>query len=177
MREQAVAYEYAQAFFDLISQSKETQGLIEQVGEILSFFEKEERFYLIFKHPGISKKEKLEIIDEIAQKSRISPILLDFLRLLIFNKRINLLNLIYNELKKLEYERSEIQVVKLETPLRLNDKERESLISSLSKRLRRRIELKTKVNPSLLAGFKVTFDGTVIDTSFRGQLDKIRGSF
>jgi len=29
----------------------------------------------------------------------------------------------------------------------------------------------------LLAGFKVTFDGTVIDTSFRGQLDKIRGSF
>ena len=177
MREQAVAYEYAQAFFDLISQSEEVQGLIEQVGEILSFFEKEGRFYLIFKHPGISKKEKLEIIDEMAQKGRISPILLDFLRLLIFNKRINLLNLIYNELKKLEYERSEIQVVKLETPLRLNDKERESLISSLSKRLRRRIELKTKVNPSLLAGFKVTFDGTVIDTSFRGQLDKIRGSF
>jgi F-type H+-transporting ATPase subunit delta len=177
MREQDIARQYSEAFFSLACKAKEDKEAIKQLKSLISSFKKEKKIFLIFEHPGISKKEKMEMVDEIAQKNKFSRLVVDFLKLLIINKRISLLELINRELERLEYEKSEVQVVVAEAPVKLSGKQIKSLINQLSEKLKRKIELKTKINPSLLGGLRMVLDDVIIEASLKGQLEKIRKSF
>jgi len=177
MREQDIAYKYARAIFDVAGSLKIDKVIIKQLEGFISSFKKEEKLYLFFKHPGISKKDKLEIIETIAQSEHSKPLLVDFLKLLILNNRIKLLNLIYDNLKQLEYESSGIQIVIVESPVELDKKDKEIIKEKFSKIFERKVELKININPSLLGGLKVSYDNSVFDASFKNQLENLRRIF
>ena len=56
----------------------------------------------------------------------------------------------------------------------LDESERERLALALSRIMRRQVELRVRIDPSVLGGVSISVGDTVIDGSVRHRLDKLR---
>lgn len=97
----------------------------------------------------------------------------NFIVLLAENKRLGLLaeiSAIY-EIFKANHEKS--VDVEITTAFEISSEASDKLAEALKKRLQRKINLESKVDPGLLGGAVIRAGDTVIDSSVRGKLTKL----
>lgn len=161
---------YLHALIELV-ESKKALSPLKEVETLLQIISKSSYLSSYLHHPIIGEREKVEVLEEIL--GDLSPLLKVSLSLLWERGEESLLlptlEGFCQYLK--ERERVEIRVISY-SPLHRDHLKRIWLL--LERRLERRVELVTEVDPHLLGGLVLEIDGRVIHGSLKQRLKSIR---
>lgn len=94
----------------------------------------------------------------------------NFLNLLEEHNRLIVLPQIAELYERLLYEQDNVCLVQVQSAQTLTPAEVESLTQTLKRKIGRNVLLKTSVNPELIAGVLIEYDGQVIDQTLKGRI-------
>lgn len=166
-----VAKTYAEALYslaldnDCVAQYKDDVKLIEQ-----SFNEVDDikKFLIAAK---VSKDDKKQVFAK-GFKGKVSKDILNFLNLLVDRGRITYFKDIFHNFYSLCNVSLGIKEGLLETARPLSADKVHELEKALSKD-GVAVELQTKINTTLISGFRIVFDDKIIDTSMKKRLNQL----
>ncbi len=124
--------------------------------------------------PRIGLEEKNRILDE-AFAARMTPLLLNFLKVVAHHGRMDCLRQMRSAAHKLYNDMRGRVAVTVETADAINSQVRSQIEQRLTTTLGRQVELCCSVNPSLLGGLVVRVGDTVYDGSLENRLVRMRG--
>lgn len=177
-----VVKNYALALFELCNKDLQTkEDMLHALKEITNVMTELKEITTIFNTPGVSKKEKKELVGKIFSKfsldASVSTIFSKFLSLLIDKGRFNLLPEIQDEFSKLIDKEKGTVHVEISSPYELKDDTIENLRISLEKVLlspSEKLKVNKKIEPELIGGIKVKIKDLVYDGSIKGRLENLK---
>ncbi len=172
MKDTRAARRYASALF----RSALADGILDKEEEELTHVMKrlgqDKKMWAILLNPVVGWQEKERLLNLWAPET--STLLHDFLRVLIRKRRFPLIAEIQKVFHELYEKHKGIQEVRLISARPLPQKTEERVRSVLKTKLRSEIRLISEVNPKMLGGFVVRFEGKEIDLSYRSRFDALR---
>jgi F-type H+-transporting ATPase subunit delta len=169
---QAVARTYADALLDAAGTG--TDGVLEELGSFVDdVLDKLPDLREIFFSRIVGREEKIRLIDRVFSQ-RSSPIVANFLRVLVRHDRIELVPLIVREARLRHEVRSGRRRIQIKTALPLSDQAKEQLRSRLAQSLPFDPILETQVDPSLIGGIVIRVADTVYDSSLATRVAQLR---
>lgn len=164
-----VGNRYAISLFDAGLELDKIEEFYKEINFIGHVLNREKRLLEVLVHPRISKSEKKEIIDNIF-KDKISQEIKNFFYIIIDKRREDNLLSIVDEFNLKYDEYKNIVNVEATTAIKMEDKSREKLISSLEKKMNKTIILTNKIDPSIIGGVKLRLNDKFIDNTLKTQL-------
>ena len=126
----------------------------------------------ILKDPRIEEKTKFEIIDGIVGKENV--LLSNFLKLLIKEKRIDLIEKMLLEYEKMMRDSKKELFIKIIVSSEIDDNQIDKIIQKFKDIYKvNAVKYVIEINKEILGGIKVVVGNTVYDASIRRQLDQI----
>lgn len=168
---------YARALF----MHAEEKGIVDKVMEELEAFSiewlEDTEFRRLLTYPLIAPYEKKEVIEKLAQKKKCSQAILNFLKVLIDNRRQDLIHAVFLRYKDIYTQFKKRVSIYIETPRALTKKEKALFSDVLKPKFRKEeIDLEIKKNPRVLGGIFMKYKDRVYDYSIRGQLNNLKNS-
>ncbi|KAJ7956047.1 ATP synthase delta chain, chloroplastic-like [Quillaja saponaria] len=172
----SAAASYALAIADIAKSNNTLDYTSTDIEKIEKTFS-DPQVFDFFANPTIEIEKKRKVIEEIGKSSSLQPHTIDFLNILVDDKRIDLINeiskefeVVYNKLTNTELAVVS-SVVKLET----------EHLAQISKQVQKltgakNVRIKTALDPSLVAGFTIRYGNSgskLIDMSVKKQLEEI----
>jgi F-type H+-transporting ATPase subunit delta len=169
---QAVARTYADALLD--SAGDGTDGVLEELGSFVDdVLAKLPELREVFFARVIGREEKIHLIDRVFGP-RTTPLVANFLRVLVRHDRLELVSLIVREARLRQEVRSGKQRVQIKTAMPLSDPAKERLRQRLAESLPFDPILETQVDPSLIGGIVIRVADTVYDSSLATRVEQLR---
>jgi len=122
--------------------------------------------------PKLSKKDKVTLLVQLLGEN-IDSGGKNLLNILSANNRLQLLPWIANQFSKLKAISEKRQEVVIASAYPLDTSHQDMLITKLAKRLGKKIEIKTVVDPSLIGGVKIGAGDWVYDDTLKARLGKL----
>lgn len=168
-----ISTRYAKA---LMQFAKEKNAL-EQVSEDMLFLENtllsSKDLKTVLKSPVINPKKKSAILTDIFGKTS-DVVSMEFMLFVINKNRANILYdiaKIYNEIRNTKLNRVNADIA---SSIDLNDEQKNELLKQLTSFSKKEIIPNFKIDESLIGGFTIKMNDTVIDASVKQQLIKLR---
>lgn len=164
-----IAKNYADALYELARDEGLDEQIYAQLREIQALMEENPDYVRLLSAPNLPKPERLAALDE-AFSGRVHPYLLHFLKLLCERGHIR-------ELKDcaIQYRRRRnadlgiLDAVAI-TAVPLRAELREKLRARLQALTGKQIELQYRVDPGVLGGIRLEYDGKALDGTVRSRL-------
>jgi F-type H+-transporting ATPase subunit delta len=165
-----IANQYALAVFSL---AKEAGKEIEY-DVLLNEFAKSitEETQKFFAHPKISKLEKKSMLEEVVK----DKLLLNFLKVLVDNQRFSLVEAVALAYKDILDDLNKVMNVTVISKKPLTEVNLERIKKKLKSTYQRRVDLEEVIDESIIGGFKIEFEGNVIDETINKQLTDLKSS-
>lgn len=126
----------------------------------------------ILKDPRIEEMTKFEIIDGIVGKENV--LLSNFLKLLIKEKRIDLIEKMLLEYEKMMRDSKKELFIKIIVSSEIDDNQIDKIIQKFKDIYKvSTVKYSIEINEEILGGIKVVVGNTVYDASIKRQLDQI----
>ncbi|MDI1351704.1 MAG: F0F1 ATP synthase subunit delta [bacterium] len=126
-------------------------------------------------NPASTDEQHIDLLQSVSGSAHQSyESLNNLIHLLAVNKRLMLLPEIKSlyEIHRAEQEKTlDVDVISFSS---VSPEQQQQMITSLSKRLQRKVSLNISIDPSLLGGAVIRAGDLVIDGSVRGKLNKLR---
>lgn len=174
----SIAGSYARALYELAHENKlsteEFQNIeadLARVAELLSA-SKDARVALL--GPASSAKEKLNIMSSLAEKLRLSDWSTKFLVLMARKERMSLVDRVLDAFRELRLSEEGGLTAELTSAEPLAEQEITAFRDLLSKKFSKKVLLRTTVDPTLIAGMKVTVGGLSYDGTLRSLLIRLK---
>lgn len=167
-----VASRYSEALFSLGLDTNRVESFKDDLKYIKSIFDDVDNLNDFFLSERIQKKDKKEVLKNVLA-NKVDKDVLNFIFLLTDKGRLSHYNEIVNEYISLANNELNIKEGIIESARPLDQNLIEELENVLSKD-KIRIELKPKINKSLISGFKIKFEHEVIDASMKDKIDKMQ---
>ena len=165
--------EYAMAVFSVGLEN----GSLDDISRDLDFLTeplRENRGYIAFLlSPDIPKEERIEALRE-AFKDKVCPDTLNFMTLLVENKRADSFSGIIEEYNKLYRESKRVSLARVKSAVALTEEQKERLKARLTEQVGHEVILECLVDETLLGGISVEFDDSKIDGSLKTRLQNIK---
>ncbi len=166
----AVAKRYARALFEVANE----RGLVDQIEtelrSVVDAIEGNAELAKILMHPHIAPDAKKELVSQLFQ-ARVATETLNFLNLLIDNKRESDLAPIVRAYVVLANEARGIADAVVTTAKPLSDEEQTQLAEQFGKILNKTLRVTTVVDPSILGGVVVKIGDRLYDGSIKTKLE------
>ena len=177
MSAQTVAARYAKSLIDLAQEQDKLDAIREDVLSFKMLTENRD-FYNLLKSPVVPSSKKRKIID-VLMEGKVNEMMLAFVRILINKGRENILPEIARAFIQQYREIRNISTVKLTSATELSDAVLEDIKRKLvqSGATEQEIVMTTEVDPNLIGGFILEFDGKIFDSSVANKLDTLRKKF
>jgi F-type H+-transporting ATPase subunit delta len=165
---------YARALLGASQGAGQSAAVLDELNALIDeAFAGSPKLEIVFASPLIKHEEKSALLDRIFQP-RLSPLLLNFLKVVSRHGRLDCLRAIRQRAHKL-YEEAQGDVrVRLTTATAVEPKQVEKIVAALAASLGRRPILETVVDPALIGGAVLRIGDTVYDGSVANQLQSIR---
>jgi F-type H+-transporting ATPase subunit delta len=124
--------------------------------------------------PVISSKEKIALIEHVAQKASFSKILTHFLILLTNKGRLAVFLPVRDAFSAVRLEAEGGVAGRVVSAEPMSDADVQGLAQAFGRKLGKKVAFRVSTDPSLLAGMKVTVNGTTYDGTLRSQLVQLR---
>ncbi|MBI4925585.1 MAG: ATP synthase F1 subunit delta [Bdellovibrio sp.] len=182
----SVARAYAKALYETVLESDQgahahtnnIKNLIhDQAVGFQSVIDQHKEFRIAILGPVTSQKEKISLVREVAKKFNCSQVFLNFLNLLIKKGRLYLLPEILEAFESVCLEAHGGIYGTLVSAIPVEQSLIDELVVSFKKKLGKQVEFKTTIDPSLLAGIKVTVNGVTYDGTLYSKLKRLRDKF
>ncbi len=125
-----------------------------------------------FESPMLSDEEKQKALAALCQKAAITPFSARFLAMLLKRSRFDLLPAILGEVNRLQVERCGGLVGDLVSAIPLDQPAIAGVIEALTKKFQKPVHLNATVDPTVIAGMRVTINGVTYDGTVRSKLAK-----
>ena len=166
-----VANRYAEGLFDLALEKNAIEKYKANLDTVKNVFDEVDNIKAFFASERISKEDKKKLIKD-SFDSKLEKDVLHFLYLLVDKKRIVYYDDIVTSYNHLANEELNIIEGTIESPRPL-DKEKIKELEKVLAKNGEKIELKQKINKSLISGFKIKLDNKVIDASMKDRINKM----
>ncbi|MEM6500198.1 MAG: F0F1 ATP synthase subunit delta, partial [Pseudomonadota bacterium] len=168
------AFRYAQAFFDLADEEKALESAETDFGILRKSISSSTDFRDLLKSPVYTAEEKGAAVSAIAEKANISALTKNFLAVLAANRRLFVLDAVIEAFFSLLSERRGEISAEAISAAPLNDDQTKRLRGEIERYVGKAVNLNTKVDPELLGGLVVKIGSTMVDSSLRSKLNRLK---
>ena len=164
---------YGESLYELAKEENLTKLIGDQLAVLQLSFRQEPDFIRLLSSPNLTKTERCQILDD-SFRGKIEPYLLNFLKILTekgYMRHFPDCVLTYREL----YNRDNgILPVTAVTAVPMTEKQEKALTMKLQQITGKRIELVSKLDPNVLGGMRLDYDGKRVDDTVSHRLDAVR---
>ncbi len=173
MAEPGLARRYAAALFELGRRRGVLDRVEADLAATVELFAREPAFREFMHSPEVLDEHKAEILGRVFG-SRLSPLVLNFLHLLLKKRRFDHLQEIFKALvDQLDQHRGILKSA-VTTAFELDSRLRERLKLRLDALTGKQVQLEFRVDPALIGGIVVVLHDRLLDASVRRELDRLR---
>jgi F-type H+-transporting ATPase subunit delta len=177
MRQTKVAQRYAKAIFDLAVETSKLEEVKKDLELIQSVQNKD--LHLVLMSPVVKSEKKIAIFEAVFAK-HILPLTYSFFKLIFSKGRSIAINeIILAFIEKYRAVKG-IELVELTTATEVSDEIKEKVSAVLKENTLlkgKTIQLKTKVDPTIIGGLIVQVEDMLFDASIRHDLQVIKKQF
>ena len=175
MTNQRVADRYAKSLLDLAIERGQLEAVKRDVDNLLGAA-KNRDLQMLLASPVVAPSKKKSILNEILAKAGANELTMLFTDILVNKGRDNDLMGIFAAWDRQYKELNKISTVRVTSATQLTDAELRVIESRLieSGMTEASVDLETSIDPTIIGGFILEFDGKVYDASVRHQLGELR---
>jgi len=167
---------YAKSLFDLAK----SEGKLDEVHDDVMYaweVAKNEEFKAFLKSPIISTSKKKDVFDAVFAKS--APTMLRTFHVMVNHKREAYMSDFCRSFHLMFNKEKHVSIVRLVTAVELSDSLVDELLSTFKTKglLEQEVELVKDIQPSIIGGFILEFDGNVYDASLSHKLEQMNKKF
>ena len=163
---------YALALFSL---KRDENTLLEtqvEVKELRKLIRENEEFVSLLASHNLDLESRLSIVDNVF--ASIDEEIRNFIKIIVENNRAKYLLQIFDDFNSLVNEYRGVKEGLVYSAMPLSDKETDHISKSISEVEKMPVELKNKVDPTLIGGIKVVINDHVYDGSIKHQIEDMR---
>jgi F-type H+-transporting ATPase subunit delta len=169
------AARYARAFADSVQDAKLDPAAVGQQLDDFAFAWNESlELRQVFESPVFPPAQKVSVLDKLNEKIGLSPVVRNFIAVLIEHERIGTVAEVIEEYCEEMERRQGIAEVNIVSSRQLDEDERRELEAQVALVAGGRVKANYREDKSLLGGAIVTIGSTVYDGSVRGRLDRLK---
>lgn len=150
-----------------------SSDVIEELAGLSKLVNETPAFRDILDSPRVSEEEKTALLDRTLQ-GRVSPVLLNFLKVVSEHGRLDCLQDIYRESRRLFNDQQGVVPVVVTTATALDSGELRRVKSDLEKKLGAKVDIQTAIDPSIIGGIVIRMGDKVYDGSVSQRLKSLR---
>ncbi len=165
-----IAHQYALAVFSLAKDSKREFEFIDSLNAFVSGLSLDT--YKFFAHPKISKTEKKDLLEVVVK----DKLLLNFIKVLVDNDRFSIIEAVSLSYQDILNDLNKIMKVMVVSNKKMTETNLNKIKNKLKKTYNRNIEIQTVLDSNILGGFRIEFEGNIIDETINKQLVDIKAS-
>jgi len=168
------ANNYGQALFELAKEESLDTVILEQMEVLDKSFSQEPGFLRLLAAPNLSKTERCGILDE-SFRGKVEPYLLNFMKILTEKGYIRRFSDCYRVYRNAYNADHGILRVKAVSAVALTDEQKKKLTGKLETITGKTIQLENRLNPKVLGGIRLDYDGIQVDGTVQSRLDAVAG--
>jgi len=169
-----IAKRYARAFFEIADEEKQLENYYREINGFSSIVEGNEDLKEFLANPIFDQAEKKSVVENILEKTDISGITANFLKLLADKQRIVILKDIVESYREMMDEALKTVRVSVKTAFPLSAELVQHLQEGLERQTGKNVDMTVVEDQSLLGGIVVRVGDTLYDNSIKTQLNNIR---
>ena len=168
------ASRYSLALYELATEANMLNEVEDHSSSIINLIVKSEDFRSLIKDPTNNKEDQLNDLNKISDQYKLNELLTKFLSFLISKRRFFYVDKILKSfVETCSIKRGELKA-KLTSAKDLTENEVNNIKEELTKNFSSKIKLNYKHDPSLIGGLIVQVGSTMVDTSIKNRLQKIK---
>jgi len=157
---------YAQSLlnfdFDVLTQLKQIQEVLTQSDDLQN----------VLNNPSVNIKTKIDILQSVFS-SKIDDRLVNFLKILCENNRINEFSQIVSNFEIELDKKNNIKSVEIISAIEVSENYKQKIIEKLGQKLQSTIHPQWSINPEIIGGLIYKYDDTVIDSSLKKKIENL----
>ena len=173
MIERRAIARYANALFGLAQKSGQMDAVDRELEAAAQLTAQHPEIPHLLRNSTISIAEKEDFIEKILPAGT-SKLTVNFIKVLTRKKRFGELTAIQKKFRSLLEKKKGIQEVECISAAPLSADVEQKLKAVLSKKLKAEIRLTSEVDPEILGGFILRFDGREINSSYQSRLEELK---
>ena len=172
MKKNREVNKYVGAVFAVAEKSGQLSEVSLHLNTLLRVYKTSPELRLFLQSRRISLENKSKIL-QVVLKDVLSEFGFELIFQLLNDGRVQLLEEIIKRVQFLIDSKSGAMKITVSTTSPLNDNELDDLVSGIEKKLEKKIEMETIVDPDILGGVKFRIGNTIIDGSIATRLQKL----
>ena len=164
-----IAKNYADALYELAREEKLDAQILEQLQQVRALLEANGDYVRLLSAPNLPRPERLAALDG-AFFGRVHPYLLNFLKLLCERGHIRELKDCAVQFRRRRNDDCGILDAVAVTAVPLREELREKLRLRLQSLTGKQIDLQYRIDPRVLGGIRLEYDGRALDGTVRSRL-------
>ena len=169
-----ISKRYARAFFEIAAEEKQLERYYNEINQFTSIIAQNKALGEFLANPVFEQESKKNVVENIIGRLKLSGMTVNFLKLLVDKRRIDVLPDIVFFYRQLMDESLKKVRVNLKTAFPLSSKMQNYITSNLEKVTGRKVEVSVEKDPGLLGGIVIGVGDTLYDGSIRNQLNNMR---
>lgn len=166
---------YARAFSDAVFDAHlDPQKTLEEAQALSALVAESRELREVWETPSITPEQKRAVLDALVSRQGISPIVRNFVAVLIDKRRTNFLAAIVKQFELELDRRMGFVEVEISSARDLGEAERHTLESQVAKLTGKKVRAHYHRDSALLGGAVIRVGSTIYDGSVSGQLERIR---
>ena len=167
MAKKALARRYAQAIFEIALETKELDKWQSDLSEVARLSD-DASVLALLQSPRVLFDDKARVLS--GQLKDVNPLALNLVYLLLIKGRLDMVGDITDEYRIMLNSHRGIEVAEVTTAIPLDDEDRQKLSKKLGDIVKKRVEVKSEVDPGLVGGFTARIGGKLLDGSTHSKL-------
>ncbi|MDW5596630.1 ATP synthase F1 subunit delta [Conexibacter stalactiti] len=167
-----IAQVYSRALFEVAKEQGKLDIVREQLGQFADALEQNRDLAVFFFSPYFSTDEKKEGLTKAVEGA--DEIFVNFLETLLERHRMPAIYRIRAEYERLWDEENKLLPVEVTSAIDLDEATVKSIGDRIGEQTGQRVELTSKVDPSILGGIVLRVGNQILDASIKHRLDQLR---
>ena len=164
---------YGEALYTLAREEDLSDVILQQLTVLDGCFAKEPDFIRLLGAPNLSKAERCRILDD-SFRGKVEPYVLNYLKILTEKGYMRYFDQCVKSYRELYNRDNGILPVTAVTAVPMTDTQVKALTAKLQQITGKRIELVAKLDPKVLGGVRLDYDGKRVDDTVAHRLDAVR---
>ena len=165
---------YGEALYDLALSEGLTEPILKELDTLRQSFDAEPGFIRLLSTPTLAKQERCQILDD-SFRGKVQPYVLNFLKILTEKGYMRHFSNCYAAYRDHYNRDNGILPVTAVTAIPLTADQKKRLTEKLSTITGKKIELNSRIDPQVLGGMRLDYNGKRLDDTIAHRLDAIRG--
>ncbi|QWB99782.1 ATP synthase F1 subunit delta [Mycoplasmatota bacterium] len=162
--------QYSLALFSLALERKQADEIYQEFHRFVDGMDA--LSWKFFLNPKISDIDKKDLIEKIIK----NQLLVNFFKTVVDNKRFNFIKEIVLDYKRLLNDHHSVAEISVYSKQALSKVYKDRLVKKFTAKLNKKIMINEIINPDIVGGMRIEYQGKVLDQTVNANLDKLIAS-